>query len=307
MSEYPIILIPKAIQEARLKQPPAPKPPNLPIPVYPGDAPKRIHPTLIVAEVISTILLSSAIDSFVGGNLGMILLLGGLGVIATQVRQQWVTFGKRKRNHQHKIAVYRREKKERERQQVLYYEQQQAYFRDNEVLKVLSRTKPHDGNSSKAYQGGSEAQFSNYLLKYFGKNIYTKLTVNIPNFHHPYSPDFCYIDSKINLYIDIEIDEPYSYKDDNLKPIHYIGADEKRDRFFLQRGWIVIRFSEEQIVKYPESCCKTVAKTIDDLLSDDALLKQFADIPSLAKRRQWTYSEAEKMAQSDYRKAYRHR
>lgn len=81
MAEYPIILIPDAIQQARLAQPPTPSPLNLPIPVYPGDAPKRINTTLVVAETIITVILSSAIDNIVGGNLGTMLLIGGLGAI----------------------------------------------------------------------------------------------------------------------------------------------------------------------------------------------------------------------------------
>lgn len=224
--------------------------------------------------------------------------------IATQTWRQFTTFSQRKQKHQHKIANYRQDKQERERQERLYYQQKQTEFRRKLVLKALSKTIPHDGNQSKAYNGDSEAKFYSYLRKYFGKKIYTRLTLNIPNFHHPYSPDFTYIERQINLYIDIEIDEPYSYKDKKRKPIHYINTDVKRDRFFLERGWIVIRFSEEQIVRYPESCCQTIAETIADLLSDNSLLNQFRNVPSLQKMKQWTKDEAEEMARTDYRKTY---
>lgn len=307
MAEYPIILIPQAIQDARAKQPPLPKPPSLPIPVHPGDMPKRVNMTLVMAETVTTAILSSVIDIFGGGNLGTMLLIGGLGAIVSQVRRQWLTFGKRKEKHQQKIAIYRQEKKERERQEISYYKQAQARFRDKSVLKVLSRTKPHDGDRGDADQGASEAKFHHYLSKYFLDNIHIKLTLNISGFHRPYSPDFSYIDSKTNLYIDIEIDEPYSYRDPELKPIHYVGVDAKRNQFFLERGWLIIRFSEEQIVKYPDSCCQTIAETIDDLFDDDKFSGQFIDIPSLRKMKQWTFSEAEKMAQTDYRGTYRHR
>lgn len=307
MAEYPIILIPQAIQEAKLTQPPIPKPPSLPIPVHPGDMPKRVNTTMVVAEALVAVILSSVIDTFLGGNLGTMLLIGGLGAITAQTRQQWLTFGRRKQKHQQKIAIYRQEKKERERQEISYYKQVQARFRDNSVLKVLSRTKPHDGNKGNAHQGASEAKFHDYLSKYFLDNIHTKLTVSISDFQHPYSPDFSYIDSETNLYIDIEIDEPYSYREPELEPIHYMGVDAKRNQFFLERGWLIIRFREEQIVKYPDSCCKTIAETIDDLLDDDRFSDQFIGIPSLRKMKQWTFSEAEKMAQTDYRKTYSYR
>ncbi len=99
MAEYPIVLIPDAIQRAELAQPPILSPPNLPVPQYPGDAPKRINTTLIIAETIMTVILSSAIDNIVGGNLGTTLLMGGLGAIATQTWRQFTTFSRRKQKH----------------------------------------------------------------------------------------------------------------------------------------------------------------------------------------------------------------
>lgn len=224
--------------------------------------------------------------------------------IAAQTWRQFTTFSQRKQKHQYKIANYRQDKQKREQQERLYYQEKQTEFRRDSVLKALSKTIPHDGNQSNAYRGDSEANFYSYLRKYFGKNIYTKLTLNIPNFHHPYSPDFTYIDRQTNLYIDIEIDEPYSYKDKKRKPIHYINLDVKRDRFFLERGWIVIRFSEEQIVCYPESCCKIIAETLASLLNDNSILSRFDNVFPLPKRKQWTKDEAEEMARTDYRKTY---
>ncbi len=193
MAEYPIILIPDEIQQARLAQPPIPSPPNLPIPVYPGDAPKRINTTLVVAETIITVILSSAIDNIVGGNLGTTLLIGGLGAIAAQTWRQFTTFSQRKQKHQHKIANYRQDKQERERQERSYYQQKQTEFRRNSVLKALSKTIPHDGNKSNGKEGRSEAGFYPYLKRYFPNKIYRKLTLENPKFHIPYSPDFAYI------------------------------------------------------------------------------------------------------------------
>ena len=58
--------------------------------------------------------------------------------------------------------------------------------------------------------------------QYFPGKIHTKLTLKIPNFDHPYTPDFAYIDERLNLYIDIEIDEPYVYR--TGKPTHYLTS-----------------------------------------------------------------------------------
>lgn len=314
MAEYPIILIPDTVQQARLAQPPIPSPPNLPIPQYPGDAPKRINKTLIGVETAAVIVPGMAIAKTDGvGLAGILFFLAGFGAIAAQTWRQLTTFRKRKKKHQHKIAVYRQNKKEYERQKRLYSEQTQvakspqkiAKFRYKLLLNILSQTIPHDGNGSCAKRGSSEANFSTHLKQYFDSKIHAGLTLNIPNFEHSYTPDFTYIDPELNLYIDIEIDEPYAYK--SKKPIHYLNyrKDENRNNFLLKKGWIIIRFSEEQIVRYPERCCKTVAETIANLLGDRSILNQFENVPQLDKMKQWTYSEAEKMATTDYRKTYR--
>ncbi|MCY7283686.1 MAG: endonuclease domain-containing protein, partial [Cyanobacteria bacterium CAN_BIN43] len=106
------------------------------------------------------------------------------------------------------------------------------------------------------------------------------------------------------LYIDIEIDEPYAYN--TKEPTHFLGAwkDDNRNNFFLSKGWLVIRFSEEQVVRHPQSCCKTIAQAIAEVLGDNSVLNQFATMPNLQTMQQWTQSEAEDMAANDYRDRY---
>lgn len=60
---------------------------------------------------------------------------------------------------------------------------------------------------------------------------------------------------------------------------HFVEAekDSKRNNFFINKGWLVIRFSEEQVVRHPHSCCKTVAQAIALVLGDTSVLNQFAN------------------------------
>lgn len=44
-----------------------------------------------------------------------------------------------------------------------------------------------------------------------------------------------------------------------------------RDMFFIGKGWIIIRFSERQIITNPQGCYGTVAKVIVELTQDSAL------------------------------------
>lgn len=73
------------------------------------------------------------------------------------------------------------------------------------LLDVLRRTNPHDGNRSAAKQGWSEAEFGKRLKRYFPGKIHRGLTLIISGCDHPYTPDFTYIDSSLNLHIDIEV------------------------------------------------------------------------------------------------------
>ncbi len=77
-----------------------------------------------------------------------------------------------------------------------------------------------------------------------------------------------------------------------------------RDEHFLNRGWLVIRFIEEQASRHPKSCCKTIAQAIALVLGDDSVLNQFANVPNLQEMSRWTQSEAGAMAAKDYREKY---
>ena len=174
----------------------------------------------------------------------------------------------------------------------------------------MNQTIPHDGEDSDAKTGRSEPEFGDYLNCYFPGQIYTNYELNIPNSwpRRSYTPDFAYIDKEINLFIDIEIYEPYTYNEcGEIEAIHYVGyrKDEKRNKFFNnKRGWIVIRFSEEQAVRYPRSCCKFIAEQIAEITRNSAITSQFDQIPDLQPQQQWTEKEAMEMAKRKERNDY---
>lgn len=101
---------------------------------------------------------------------------------------------------------------------------------------------------STAQQGASEGRFRRYLDKYFPSQVHQGFEIIIPNSNFSYSTDFTYIDKSLNLYVDIEIDEPYYYK--TKEPTHCSDQekDKHRNAFFLENNWVVIRFAEEQKV-----------------------------------------------------------
>jgi hypothetical protein len=147
-------------------------------------------------------------------------------------------------------------------------------------------------------------RFPNLIREYFSdENIF------IVRMLEWYTPDFAYMDKARKIYIDIEIDEPYTprqYPNSNSSLIltHCIGADNRRNSFFQSRDWYVIRFSEKQVLCYSDRCCKVIAKVIYEHTGDGSILQQFSQIPDLMPEPAWTDDEAFKKAEKRERLNY---
>lgn len=169
---------------------------------------------------------------------------------------------------------------------------------------VLRQTRSPVGMHYKAPKGHSETQFERDLWQYFPNKIHTGLMMPRPGFDQPYVPDFAHIDPATHLHIDIEVDEPYTY--DTRQPLHYLDSekDKHRNQFFLEAGWIVIRFSEAQVVKTPLSCCKAIASTIASITQDNTLMNLFRQVPTLKPEQRWSYEEAQRLIETTHREQY---
>jgi len=158
---------------------------------------------------------------------------------------------------------------------------------------------PQEFKSKK--RGVSERAFHRSLLKAFGKRIKRNLSLNFDGAKHDYEPDFAFIDPAYELFVDIEVDEPYSGI--SRKPMHYQGCyDQDRDRYFNQNGWVVIRFTEEQVVTQPLYCCCFIGKVLNLLIEDYNFPEEQSEL--LKATKQWTYEEAEQLARDNFRESY---
>lgn len=175
---------------------------------------------------------------------------------------------------------------------------------DDQRLHILSQTQRPTGMHYKAPKGYSESQFERDLWQYFPTQIHTGLMMPRHGYDQPYVPDFAYIDTTCNLHIDIEVDEPYTH--DTRQPLHHLDSakDERRNQFFLEAGWVVIRFSEMQAVKVPRSCCKVIASTIASITRDNSIMTLFREVPTLKPEPRWSRKEAQQMAETAYREQY---
>lgn len=119
---------------------------------------------------------------------------------------------------------------------------------------------------------------------------------------HPYEPDIAIVEKTFNkgIRIDVEIDEPYTGYD--RKPIHFIGCgDGYRDQVLVNHGWIVVRFSEKQIIKESRKCIAFIKYIISTILNTGDVP---FDFPTYDKR--WTESEARIMSVENYRERMLH-
>lgn len=133
-----------------------------------------------------------------------------------------------------------------------------------------------------------------------GIKVLENVRLPIFNRNYSYRPDFCLYWEKKNLYIDIEIDEPYDIV--SRKPIHYLGnGDNLRDRYFIRNGWCVLRFAEQQIKDNAEGVINYV-KRILKWLTDESEIKFHED--TLDSINRWSYEDATEMSSKNIREKY---
>ena len=125
----------------------------------------------------------------------------------------------------------------------------------------------------------------------------------IPNYNKPYEPDIVLFDKSLNLFIDIEIDEPYDgyYR----HPTHYthpeqeIKQDNIRDLFFTESGWVVIRFSEKQVHCQPTECINYIKNVLNSIYK-----KEFTANVECEQELQWDYNKCIQWQKIYYREKY---
>lgn len=111
------------------------------------------------------------------------------------------------------------------------------------------------------------------------------------NLGYVFTPDVIIHVPSLNLWIDVEVDEPWFLNELGQKqPIHYIGKDSYRDKQFLNANWVVFRFAEEQVAKQPKSCAKEIARFLS--LFNLNVSSKFYSVPDLQTVSCWSEEEA---------------
>lgn len=173
------------------------------------------------------------------------------------------------------------------------------YVQDNNSeYPILLQTKiwksvPSECVSGKVKKGLSERKLVGALQEVFkGKvNTYAKI-INI-------CPDIALELRDFDFYLAIEIDEKYDLQYRN--PIHVDRSDFKRDKFMNEKGWHVVRFSEEQVQYQTLSCVKYIAEIYAFYSADMGPLNELRNIEDVKKEKTWSVWDVKELIKIDYR------
>lgn len=169
----------------------------------------------------------------------------------------------------------------------------ESFFSKSEKPKILK---------TQTDKSVTHAFFLEHLKLFFQYPIYDNLYFENSYFENLKNiPDYVLYENNLNLFIDIEIDEPYIGSEGI--PIHFTrGNDQDRDNYFTKKKWIVIRFAEIQIIENPVGCCALIN---DVILNIKKATPQYAENQNRINfTNDWNIDEAHQLAFSRFRNTY---
>ena len=160
------------------------------------------------------------------------------------------------------------------------------------------------GNTKR--RGYKEESFQNSITRYFGKDflVLGDARLNTGRDTRPYEPDIAIVElyTSTNLRIDIEIDEPYAGI--SRQPTHCKGDDTNRDNYFIERGWIVVRFTEHQVHLFEGQCLKFIAQLIKAIIPNYIIPAALVNHSDCVIENQWDIVQGQKWEKDKFRENY---
>ncbi|OIP78994.1 MAG: hypothetical protein AUK48_00540 [Oscillatoriales cyanobacterium CG2_30_44_21] len=294
MRQFPIILIPPEVQRIAQSKPPAPDF-NIEVPSVPAyRQPKPIHIQEALTFTIALIAVVAVVTAF-AKELGIIVLIVGSVAIIVRVRYQFQTYQRRYKKHQDTFQRYLAKLETYSHQEIQYQKdlaithapERIREFRQNQFKTFFAKMQPNTNgvplkeidNPLNKDENGQEIEgviyyFGVTLQQSLSGTLYQRIKVYIPSIDYNWTPALVYVDLELNSHVAIEISSP----SDNAA---VMMRNDLAERFLVDSGWIIIKFTEEQVLQNPLECCKEFAKLLNRLSLDDSVLPKFADTPDL--------------------------
>lgn len=272
--DYPIVLLPDVIQSLardswlfcgeNINLPPVP--PQVPWALKMGEKLKTLwhHSHLFKSGLIILMALLGfglgklrQLGLLFPTSIALVLIAVGALLLVWGLREPWIETQK---FYRQRLRTYN--------QQMRQY-QSQSFWRSPrqlrnkkgarlEALKQALKGKVQLPKTRRSTQAlGAVGVLYEYLQAAFGE-VHFAQELEISGQEASYSIDLTVVE-KGCLYLDIEIDQEQYQLEELYR---------ERDRFFLERGWIVIRFAHEQVVSHPQSCCQVIAQVLTRLTGE---------------------------------------
>ena len=149
------------------------------------------------------------------------------------------------------------------------------------------------------------SKFKYELDQFFGVEyiVSDDVRLNTGMLNRPFDLDLALIHRKNSgIRINIEVDEPYSFFSREAR--HCIGEDTLRDVYFLDRGWTVVRFSENQVYRNIEGCLRYIAELVNQIDTNFEVPSLFLNYSQIKDDPLWDLVQAQKWEKDLYRESY---
>lgn len=283
--------MPTEIERIQRELPPIPTFTDRP-PAYPKLEPQ---PPTFVRTLIEAVLFSIGASLIYPINriAGIILFIIGLGILS--IYQYLRVKSYRKKLHSYNLVleayyksldIYARKEAQHEKNVALahstaklleYRRPKLLEFLGSAIRGTLCLSAAHGSTTNSITQSEVVRNFAQILSDYFPDLIHMGWQIELSN--GILTPDIAYIDPATNLHIAIEVDE---MRGDTHPPENRNSLpDQEYNQNLMDARWIVVRFSEAQVIQSPQSCCKAIATLLDRLWGLPELMHKFADVAYL--------------------------
>lgn len=300
MRQFPVILIPPEVLRIAQAKPPSPVF-NAKIPKLISSEPPQsinIQESLFLTIGLTLIV---ALVTLAAKELGIMLLIVGTVGIIVRIRYEFLTYKKRYTNYQNDLQNYFSELESYSREEIKYQSDlaiahspsRLLAFRHQQFLRLFKKIPSYEAaialserlsesrNSLLGLKSANKPTIESCIYN-FGITLepllsgifYKGMKLHIPSIDYDWAPALTYIEPELGLHIAIEV---YLLAENAA-----VGRqNDLAERFLVDSGWIVIKFSQDQILQSSAECCKEFAKLLDRLSLDINVLPSFVDTPDL--------------------------
>jgi hypothetical protein len=266
MSVYPIVKLPRKIKKAYQSDVACPIFETQQLLQNPGQPPRRFNLWALGIEAGLAIIISGIANIAMGWFVATAILVSGLLFLLAHVSAMHTSYSNRWYEYHQQMDRFRRQQWEdefdRTRNERLQTQDGINSYRRHRVAEVLAQTlTPEPATEELA---SLPTAFITTLSHWFPRKI-----------HGNIGSGLMMIDPDSRLHISISIDA-IPQRVAGVAAGSFLEDDQN-----LHQGWVVVRFSADQVRHHPDSCCKTLAEIAAELLQNPAWLQPFANVYDL--------------------------